>query len=455
MKWRNVWSGIGGIALGLVLMSGCASDETGPSASRESANAPAKDAKLTGTLEVQAFQGGYGIDFYQARATEFKALHPDLKIEVSGSPRVWESLTPRFANGNPPDLTFPGWGMRHWDLAEEDQLLDLGKALDGPAHDGTGTWRETYDPQILELGQLGGKQYTLPYYVTIYGWWYDPGVFKMNGWTIPKTYSQLLTLCEKIKGSGIAPLTYQGKYPYYVIDGMFLPWLQDLGGITAVNDIQNLKPGAWKSDAVKASLNRILELKEKGYFQKGAAAMSHTEAQQEFVQGRAAMIPCGSWLYSEMKATLPDGAQMEYFLPPVSDKPVGDPTAVLIGIEPWMVPSSGKNPDAAVAFFRYMTSPKIAAKFVREKGTLTAIKGSDEGDDLPEILKAPRATLKASKTVYAVQFRHWYPTLSTELENALTSLLNGQTTVDALCDRVEAAAEKLRQDSNVTKHQVQ
>ncbi|MDX2064740.1 MAG: extracellular solute-binding protein [Fimbriimonadaceae bacterium] len=452
---RRTVSGRWWIGAGLlVLMAGCATSSDSSGAKSSVADAPAADAKLSGTLEVQAFQGGYGIDFYQASAKEFAALHPDLKIEVSGSPRVWESLTPRFANGNPPDLTFPGWGMRHWDLAEEDQLLDLGQALDGPAHDGKGTWRETFDPQILKLGQLGGKQYTLPYYVMIYGWWYDPGVFTKNGWKVPKTYPELLTLCDKIKASGIAPLTYQGKYPYYLIDGMLLPWVQDLGGIASVNDLQNLEPGAWKSDAVKAALRRILELKDKGFFQKGAAAMSHTEAQQEFVQGRAAMIPCGSWLYSEMKATLPKGAQMEYFLPPVSDKPVGDPSAVLIGIEPWMVPSGGKNPDAAIAFFRYMTSPSVAAKFVREKGTLTAIKGSDEGADLPPILAAPRRALRESKTVYAVQFRHWYPNLSTELENALTSLMTGQTTVDALCERVESAAEKIRQDPNISKHRV-
>jgi N-acetylglucosamine transport system substrate-binding protein len=101
-----------------------------------------------------------------------------------------------------------------------------------------------------------------------------------------------------------------------------------------------------------------------------------------------------------------------------------------------------------------MTSLPVAKRFVQEKGTLMAIKDSDEGGDLPEVLKTPSAVLKASKTVYAVQFRHWYPTLSTEIENGLTSLLNGQLTAEAFCNRVEAAATKVREDPNITKHQV-
>jgi N-acetylglucosamine transport system substrate-binding protein len=437
----------------IALAAGLAGCNSGSTPEAKETTTPAAGGKLTGALEVQAFQGGYGIDFYQASAKEFEKQHPDLKITVEGGPRVWESLTPRFANGNPPDLTFPGWGMKHWDLAEEDQLVDLGPALDGKAAEGDGTWRESFDPQILALGQLKGVQYTLPYYVMIYGWWYDPEVFKKNGWTVPKTYSELLTLSDKIKKKGMAPITFQGKYPYYMIDGMLLPWVQSIGGIDAVNAAQNLEEGAWNSPAMLQATERIVELKQKGFFQEGATSMSHTEAQQEFVQGKAAMVPCGSWLFSEMKKTMPATAKMEYFLPPFIDGGKGDPTAVLIGIEPWMVPTEAKNKEAAIELFKYMTSLSVAKKFVQEKGTLMAIKGSDDGE-LPDVLKVPSKTLRESKAVYSVQFRHWYPTLSTELENGLTSLLNGQISAKEFCDRAEAAADKVRKDPNITKHKV-
>lgn len=440
----------------LLQLTGCSSGG-GPSAGgKTKAGAPevAGTEKPTGDLEVAAFKGGYGIDFYQQAAAEFDQRNPGLHTKVWGDPRVWESLRPRFVGGDPPDLCFPGWGMDHWKLANDGELMVLDKAMDSPPYgQTTGTWRETFEPSLLALGQQDGVQYVLPYYFNVMGWWYDPGVFAAHGWTVPKTYDDLLALCAKIKTAGIAPITYQGKYPYYMIDGMLLPWAFSIGGASAVKDAQNLVPGAWKSPAFVQAATMIKDLKDKGYFQDGATAMSHTESQSEFLNGHAAMIPCGTWLYSEMQKVMPPNAKMEYMLPPVVTAGKGDPTNVLIGIEPWMVPAKGKNPNAAIALFKYMTSLDKAKQFVEQKGTLMAIKGSDQAK-LPDVLRTPAQVFKASKAVWSVQYRQWYPKLETEMENALTAMLNGDATPQQFCDRVEAAAEATRNDSSIPKHKV-
>src|SRR5688500_1526595 len=106
-----------------LLLAGCngGSGDTPATAT----NAPTGAGELKGNLEVAAFQGGYGIDFYQQAAKEFQEKNSGLSIKVTGDPRVWEQLRPRFIGGNPPDLVFPGWGMDHWALAEEGQLMAL------------------------------------------------------------------------------------------------------------------------------------------------------------------------------------------------------------------------------------------------------------------------------------------------------------------------------------------
>lgn len=438
------------IAATAVVLAGCSGGEK---AAPTGGGTPVEAGKLSGDLEVQAFQGGYGIDFYQQAGKEFAEKNPDLKVKVDGNPRVWEQLRPRFVGGTPPDLLFPGWGMDHWALAEEGQLVDLTDALKGKPYEGEGTWGDTFEPGILKLGQLDGKQYVLPYYVMLFGWWYDPAVFKKNGWTAPKTYAELLTLGEKIKAKGMAPLTYQGKYPYYMIDGMLLPWAMSVGGEEAIKAAQNLEPGAWNSPAMLRAAEMIDELNKKGFFQKGASGMTHTESQQEFLQGKAAMVPCGTWLYSEMKGSIGEGQTIEYMTVPILEGGKGDPTSLLIGIEPWMVSSASKNQGAAIELFKYMTSLPKAKQFVEEKGTLMAIKGSSDAK-LPEVLKAPAAAMAASQTVWAVQYRQWYPAFNTEIENALSALLNGDVTPEGFCDRVEKAAEKTRNDPAITKHKI-
>lgn len=452
MDWKR------GLLLAAVamLMVGCGTPEKeaeGGAGGSDLMQSPPGLDKPSGKIEVVAFRGGYDIDFYQQAAKEFDAKNAGVETTVSGDPRVWESLRPRLSSGDVPDLMYPGWDMDHWALADEGKLFLLDKALDSAPYEGSGTWRDTFEPAILKLGQKDGKQYVLPYFFNVWGWWYDPGVFAKNGWTPPKSYPELLALCEKIKAKGMAPITFQGQYPYYMLQGMILPWAQDAGGISVIEDIQNLKPGAWKNPAVLQAAKMVAELRDKGYFQEGAVGLNHTISQSQFLQGKAAMIPCGTWLESEMKKTMPPGAQVRFMLTPGIPGGKGDPTAITIDIEPWMVPAQAKNPSSAITFFKYMTSLPKAKEFVEQKATLMSIKGSDQAK-LPESLKAPSEAFKQSKTVWSYLARQWYQKMEKEVEGAITSLLNKEITPEQFCDRCEKAAEATRTDSEITKHKL-
>lgn len=435
-------------AVGAAALAGCVhpikdSDESATVAHRD------------GNLEVRVFAGGYGVDFYQKCAREYEEGHPGVKIDLQGDPRIWEQLRPRFAGGDPPGLTFPGWGMDNYSLIYEHQALPLDDALlTTPYGADRGTWRDSFLPGLLKLGEYEGQTYLVPYYLTLNGWWYNVNLFKENGWTPPRTYDELLTLGEKIKAKGIAPLTYQGKYPYYALQGFVFPWAISQGGIEAFHDVEALKPGAWKSDAFLQAAQKVDDLRKKGFFQNGANGMSHTEAQMEFMNGRAAMIPCGTWLESEMKKQLPPGFRMEFFLPPTVSGGKGDPSTVQVGIEPWLIPSRGANTALAVDFFKYLTSAKKAREFVLAKGTLTAIRGSNDGE-LPETLRKPAEALRGAKTTWTTRYSQWYKALQNSIETSMAGLLQGSNTPQQFVDQIEAAAEKTRKDPNTPKHQVE
>lgn len=421
--------------------------------SKDSSTTPSGGGTASGetkTLTVAAFKGGFDVDFYEAVAREYEAKNPGVKVTLEGDPRIWEKLRPRFIAGDPPDLLFPGWGMDHWGLKEEGQLLQLDEALDGPPAEGEGTWRDTFEPSILKYCQQDGKTWVLPQFFSMLGWWFDPGVFQKNGWTPPKTYPELLALGEKIKAKGMAPITFQGKYPYYMIHGMLLPWAHSIGGPEAIRAAENLEPGAWTSPAMLQAAKMIDELNKKGFFQRGSVGMTHTESQTQFLQGKAAMVMCGTWLRSEMKDAIPAGAAMEFFLPPTVPGGKGDPSAVIIKIEPWMVSANAKNPKEAIELYKQITSLSNSKKFVKEKGTLTAIKGSDETELMKELV-APAAAFRASKDVWAIQFADWYPTLNKEIEDGLTALLNGTETPESFLARVEKKADEVRKDDNIVK----
>jgi len=439
------------ITLAVLTAVGFAITGCGDSGSSKTADGTGSGGGNGKDLEVVSFSGGYGIDFYEKAAKEYEDKHPGVHISVSGGPRAWEQLRPKFANGTPPGLTWPGWGMDYWALIYDQQVMPLDDALATPAYDGKGTWKDTFEPSLLKLGQYEGKQYELPYHYNILGWWYDPGVFAKHGWTVPKTFNELLALAPKIKAAGIAPVTYQGKYPAYMIQGFLFPWAASAGGIQVLDDAQSLKPGAWKDPAFLKAAQMIKQVADAGFFEDGANGQDHTESQMAFLQGKAAMIPCGTWLFSEMSKTMPPGAKMAFMLPPLVDGGKGDPSAIQIGIEPWIIPTKGPNHALAIDFYKYMTSLEKAKQFVEEKGTLMSIKGSDQAN-LPEHLKVPAKLFRDSKTVYAIEYDQWYAKFGDEVKNAMSALLNGSKTPEEFVQTCEDEAEKVRQDKSKPIH---
>ncbi len=447
MKRIRYWFLLGTMALMAAGLFGCA-------------KAPKEDV-----LEVAVFQGGYGIDFFERKAREFEQKYPDkltpegaskpLKIKLWGSPRVWEQLRPRFVSGDVPDLSWPGWGMDYWKLVSEKQVLPMDEYLSTKAWDQDMKWKDTFEPQLLNQGKSEGKYYIIPVNNNLFAWWYNSAMFAQNGWAPPRTYSDLLAVCSKIRAKGIDPITFQGKYPDYMLRGFLFPWAISIGGVDSFYDAQDLKPGAWNSPAFLKAAEMIVELRDKGYFAKGALGKTHTQSQSDFVAGKAAFIPCGTWLASEQKEEIKAHPEfkMQFMLTPYVPGGKGDPSALCTGTEDWVIPTKSKHPKVAAEFFKFLTSLENSKEWVLEKQTFTAIKGSEKVA-LPPDLEAAAKLYSQSKQIWTAQYGQWYPQLRKDAEDALRRLLNGDITPKQCVDLMEQAATKIRTDKNIIKHTV-
>lgn len=419
----------------------------------------------TNEVEVAVFNGGFGIDFFKEKAREFEkkfpakltpkgATHP-LTIRVWGTPRVWEELRPRFVKGNVPDITWPGWGMDYWKLVSEGQVQPFDTWLNEEAFGQDKTWKETFDQKLLNRGRYNGHYYLIPINNNVYGWWYDENLFIKRGWSPPKTYPELLDVCAKIKAAGIAPITYQGKYPYYALSGFLFPWAISIGGIDVYNDAQDLVPGAWKSAPFLQAAQMIADLRDRGVFAEGAPGKTHLQAQTDFANGKAAFIPCGTWLSNENKEDFRAHPQfkLQFMPPPFVPGGKGDPATLGSGTEDWVLPERSRHPEMAVEFFKYLMSLDSQKEWVREKKTLSPIKGSEKTDIPPELATAARYFNQA-KTVWAAQYQQWYPGLKTSTEDAMRKLLSNELKPQEFVEQLEAGAEKIRKDASIIKHKV-
>jgi N-acetylglucosamine transport system substrate-binding protein len=430
---------------------------------KPAANTATKDTdnplgvKADAPLEVVIFKGGYGDDYAKKAEDRYKQRHAKATIDHKGIQKVGEALQPRFVANTPPDVV-DNTGAGRLDLAtlvSAKQLTDLTELLDAPSLDDPATKvRDTLLPGVVQDGTFDNACVTLNFTYTVWGIWYSKPLFASKGWTYPKTWDEMLALCATIKATGVAPWTYQGKYPEYINDPL-LSMAAKVGGGELVKAVDNLEPNAWKADGLRSAAEAFAELAAKGYLMSGSEALSHTEAQAAWCQGKAAFIPSGSWLESEQKDVAPKGFDMVMGAVPArttSDK-LGTAAVQAASSESFLVPAKAKNAAGGLEYLRILFSKPSARAFAQSAGTLPAVAGATDGLTLSSGLGSTRdAITAAGKEAFTYRFRTWYAPLAKAVDDATGELVNRRATPAEWAGRIQKAADALAKDSAVKKY---
>ncbi|CAM3404230.1 ABC transporter substrate-binding protein [Marinicrinis lubricantis] len=176
-------------------------------------------------------------------------------------------------------------------------------------------------------GRYLDESYTIPLWANGGGLFYNQQLFEEHGWNQnPKTWDEFVKLLEEIHAEGIIPITFPGQYPYY-LDYSFGPVkafeLADINGNLEqfTEDFRNFNLPQYLAEENIERLNRIYELGQKGYFPSGIAALNHTQAQMQVLQGKAALVSTGVWVENEMKESAPEDFKWGYMAVPFGDRP--------------------------------------------------------------------------------------------------------------------------------------
>jgi N-acetylglucosamine transport system substrate-binding protein len=451
----------GALALpGTGLLAGCATSGGG----QEQTQGTASEKNPLGVpegeqLEIYIFNGGFG-DKYATDIHEpmFKKAYPKTEIIHKAEVDIAGALQPRFVGGDPPDfVNNSGTGqIPLGQLVTDKQLYDLSDLFDAPSWDDPSKKvRDTLIPGAIEQGSFGGTPFVLQPALTVYGIWYNKALFDEHGWQPPETWDEMLELCADIKAAGIAPWTYQGVHARYM-SWPLMTMAAKLDGPEVLVAIDNLEEGAWNTEAIRESANALQQLKTKGYILDGTEGMDHIQSQNAWSEGKAAFVPCGSWLESEQADITPEGFEFAVMPEPLLSKDAKMPKETLRAQagEPYIVPAQAKNPRAALEYMRIMLSQEGAKGFTEEVSSLTVVEGTADGVKLPPGLTSARKALTdAGDNVLFWQYQTWYGKMwNPGINTVVGDLMAGRTTVDQFVEAAEAEAKKVRDDDSITKY---
>ena len=436
-------------ALAGPVLSGCSSGTTGTRPTASPGNPFMVDGSAPVDVAIGEEYGGFA-------AAAYRKKYASATVSPTVNAQLANALLPRFAAGNPPDvvLSTGDHALELGRLVKENQLADLRSLLNAPAWDNANaTVEDSLLPGMLAAGQYDGTQRTVNYVATVYGLWYSASLFQRNGWDVPRTWPELLALGTEMKAAGLGPFVYAGAHPYYVLE-MVLTLAAKAGGHDVVKRIDNLDDGAWEDESVTKAIIAVGELAKRGLLAAGTAAYDHIGSQKRFLAGKAGMLPCGNWLENEMKGLVPqDFALTMFAVPPLDSSPALASGVHVAATAPFLVPDKARNKAGGLEYLRALLSADVAAQVTSEASQLTIVRGAADGLEMGTALRSARDLLSAAGDQLIVwYFDDWYPQFADVAATATGQFMAGGLQQSEWTARIQAAADKLKQDSAVTKY---
>ncbi|GAA3125874.1 N-acetylglucosamine transport system substrate-binding protein [Kribbella aluminosa] len=434
-------------ALAGALLSGCSKAPGAPAVSPE--NPFTVDGSAPVDVVITEEYGGFA-------AAAYRKKYAGATITPKLSTQLLDELMPRFATGTPPDavLSTGDQKLELGRLVKDGQLADLQQLLDAPSWDNPAAKvKDQLLPDMLDAGRFDGTQRTLDYISTVYGIWYSASLFQRNGWQVPQTWPDLLALGADMKAAGLGPFIYAGTHPYYLLE-LVLTLAAKTGGPDVTKRIDNLEDGAWKDANVTRAVNAVGELTKRGLLATGAAQYDHIGSQKRFLASKAGMLPCGNWLENEMKGLIPDGFALTMFaVPPLDSSPALASGLHVAATAPFLVPEKAKHKAGGLEYLRALLSADVAKQVSSESKQLTIVRGSADGLELTTALSSARDLVSAAgDQVIRWYFDTWYPGFATAAAEATGQFMAGGLQQSEWTARIQAAADKVKQDDAITKY---
>ncbi|GAA3132318.1 N-acetylglucosamine/diacetylchitobiose ABC transporter substrate-binding protein [Streptosporangium carneum] len=400
-------------------------------------------------VEVVVFDGGYGQAYIKLPIELYQGKHPKARVTQSATQKIQQTLQPRFVAGNPPDVVNNSGSnaIDYGALVKDGALLPLLPLLDAPSwSDPAATVRETLRPGVVEVGTREGQFTVLNYSYGAYGAWYSSSLFKEKGWTYPQTWDAYLELCEKMATAGIAPWTYPGQFPYYMF-WWLTSMIYKVAGKEVVDKINNLDKNAWTDERAVTALRAFEAIPANGWVLKGSSGLNHTDAQMQFLTGKAGFVPGGSWLEKEMGDSVPAGFDMSICRVPsitaADDRPFGALCAK--AGEPYIVPSKAANTAGGLEFLRAMLSDEGAANFIAQAGTLSSNRNAKLPADAKHGLVSINAALaEAGDNVFGVTVDTRDSKLWGDIAKVMGRFMNGDVKADQLATEAQRLTDAAR-----------
>lgn len=338
------------IAITALILPGCGNST--PEAVSESKESTVQTDKPAEEAKIEIFsQKPENVEVLNEIIAKFTSDNPNIKVALTSSPDAAKVLITRISTNDIPDVVniFPTTSV-YKNMMEEGIFLDLTNE----------TFMKNVSQGTVDLIKYEDKAYAVPITVNAYGLYYNKDIFAKYALEPPKTLEELYSICDKLKANGVQPFVFMDKDA-----AAFGQQGERLLGGSVNHEIWTLTEKVAKGEAsftTEKDMRLLAEtlLKIREYGPKNTLGVGSDQANDDFANGRAAMIPNGTWGLSTYKKLNPSINVGVICFPSIS------------GIEAYTsgtvdtafaIASTTKYPEASKKFIEFFTSKDISQMY--------------------------------------------------------------------------------------------
>ena len=439
-------------AMAATMLAGCG----GSASTAASADAPAAESTASTTAAESTVDGGevtlkvfsnlpdrktgQGL-VEQTIIDEYMAENPNVKIEVEAlDEEAYKTKFKAYSMEGMPDVVSI-WGQP----AFLDEVVAAGVLAELNPDD--------YKDYGFIEGSLNGftydgKLYGLPRNTDVGVIFYNQKMFDDNGWSIPETYDDLLSLAGTIKDAGIIPMAMDGAdgWPMavYLSDVLF-----QLTGEDYASTVSNaISTGDFTDENIVKATQLLKDAADAGLFQNGYDSQDYGTAQNLFTNGQAAMFYMGSWETSmALNEDIPEDIRTNirvFTMPTVEGGKAAKTDIAAWNGGGYAVSADSAVKDEAIKFLNYMYQPDKLSKYGWEFGVGMSAQDQSAymtGDETALQMQVVDLVNNAT-SVSGTPINDCGPSaFKTSIESEIQGVSNGSTSVDDFLATIGASCK--------------
>jgi len=377
-----------------------------------------------------------GVADEQKALDELTKLYTQAKFTTSYAPtdQVQTSLRTQLGAGNAPDIhvVYPGNGsaMSMAQIAQAGLLADLSSQQ----------WTSLIPAGLKSAFQYQNKTFIYSAGSSVIGAIYNKKAFQKAGVQPPKTWTELLAVCEKLKKAGIVPIALGAQTPWVT---QLITYALVPSTVYAKNpqfDAQMQSGQAsFANSGWKDAMNMYLELQAKGYFNPNPNGTTYEQQTSMVASGKAAMAVQVSAVLPDFRkaTTTPDDLGMCVFPGADNAADVWIPAGVVVGLG---VSARGKHLDASKAFIEFLGKQENIDRWAQAVACIPLKRSATSKID--PVLTDFLPLIDANKAVPFMD-QNW-PNAEVQPVHlaAIQELLAGKTTVDKALAKMDQTYRK-------------